>query len=166
MPEKTNRGWNCTVAEIAAGFGLTRKTVHDMVAAGLPVVISGKGGRGNPTVINLRDLYEWISGRKSPKNDGKLNRLEEIRIERAELELAERRGDLVHADDFGPFVEDKFVEMRQTLVNDVVIAVRERCGNEAADIVYALNAAALNATARGVKAAPELARKAADRSIG
>lgn len=133
MPEKTAQGWNCTVSEMAEITGLTRKTIHDAIAAGCPVVKQGKGGKGNPTIIRFYDCLQWRDA-KRPSKDVERNqtkeRLDAIRIARAELDLAERIGDLVHFSELLPYIRDKLVICRQLLC-EIPKEMRERFGGEA-----------------------------------
>jgi phage terminase Nu1 subunit (DNA packaging protein) len=133
MPEKTLKGWNCTIGELAEICGLTVKAIRDAVSAGCPVIKAGKTGKGNATVINVHDYLEWRSARRPNKDiggNGTKERLDAIRIQRAELELAKATGDLIHFRELAPFVQDKLMGFRQALYQ-IPPEMRQQYGSEA-----------------------------------
>lgn len=162
MPEKTLKGWNCTISEMAEITGLTRKTIHDAILSGCPVVKQGKTGKGNATIINMNDYLRWrntkqaIREKAGPKGDGNSddanprNRIAETKASIIELQLAEKRGDLFHFKDLMPYLKDKMVIFRQagaTLIEDV----RDRFNNkEIGDFVEKKVIAMMNNLANGM----------------
>lgn len=115
MAEKTARGYNCTVSELAEYTGLARKTIHDTIKNGCPVVETGTGGSGHATIINVYEfmMFREGRGRGQRSNDGDAkSQLDAIRIERAQLDLSERRGDLFNLSDWTPLVESAIVVAR------------------------------------------------------
>lgn len=126
--QQTDKGWLLTRAEFAQAFNITVKTVDDNIASGMPIAIKGKGGRGNPSFINLADARNWMLGKAERSNSQARqeakSELDAIRLERARLELAEKRGDLIHMSDWQTIVEEDYVNTRNELAR-VSTEIRE-----------------------------------------
>ena len=85
------------LAQVAALFSVAEKTVRSWIAAGLPVEVQGKQGRGKKTQIDLRAAVDWyfrqdVERRELNRTRARLNR---AMAENAELKAAAARGDLV-----------------------------------------------------------------------
>ena len=119
------RGLSLTVSELAQAWDLTDARIREFLREGMPIAIQSPK-KGQPHLLSLADCTEWRLDKskkagyvgRPPKekveNDAK-SQLDAIRIQKAELDLAERRGDLIHANIFVPYLDDKMVALRVAL---------------------------------------------------
>lgn len=129
-----------TIPQLARLFGLSQKQIRDYVAEGLPVAIPGK--RPNPHQINTADFFHWCIARRDADNrlrkksdsnsatDDVKEKLNGIRIQKAELELKKATGTLIDFRELVPFVQDKLLGFRQALYQ-IPPEMREQFGSSA-----------------------------------
>jgi hypothetical protein len=122
------RGMAVSVVELGRLLDIVPGRIRELLAEGMP--IHKKGARGQPHVLSSADCIDWLIERqkranpvgrppstaKEPEANSTKARIDAIRIEKAELDLAEKRGDLFHFDDLKPFIEDACVDLRVGLV--------------------------------------------------
>src|SRR6266851_8809213 len=116
------RGIILTIPQMAQFLGCSSKHVRELVESGAPVY--ERGGRGgNPHKLNSYEFMNWrdawrdsqkIGRPKGPVDETKA-RIQNAAAEIKELELAEKRGDLFHLSDWGPFICDRLVVARTEL---------------------------------------------------
>jgi phage terminase Nu1 subunit (DNA packaging protein) len=118
------RGKPLSTQEFAALMDVTSHQIREFINDGMPVY--KLGGKGKQHILSSADCISWLRQRKGnglvgrpPKeideNDPK-SRINAIKVERAEIDLAEKRGDLIHTADLSPFIDDKMVIMRGEFV--------------------------------------------------
>jgi hypothetical protein len=110
-----------TVKQLAELIGVNTHTVRLYIENGMPV--AENGGKGIPHKIDMRDAWKWAfetrnkGQRGRPKQAGEDDRIQAIKIEMAEIELAKKRGDLFHLGDWVPLIEEALIAARQRFVN-------------------------------------------------
>lgn len=124
------RGSAVDVAELAKQWAYDQNTIRGFIREGMPVY--KLGGKGVAHVLSTRDCLDWYAKREADgqltryaKNNGlnghakpdENDRLKEIKIETAEIALAERRGDLFHMADWVPLIEETALAARQRFQN-------------------------------------------------
>ena len=158
------RGKAVSVPELAEILDLTPPRIRELITEGMPVF--ERGGKGISHILSTADCIYWYMERNKiirrgnypeiPKekepNDQK-TRITDTKIAIAELQLAEKRGDLFHFSNWLPFIKDKLVIFRQTMAA-VVDKVRDRFGNETARFVEREIAVAMNNLSRGLANLP------------
>ena len=85
------------IDEIAALFHVTPQSVHNWIAAGLPVVERGRRGRGSrKTQLSLRAAVDWYFGENAEhlEADRQRARRDKESADKLALQNAETRGDL------------------------------------------------------------------------
>jgi len=100
--------------ELAGIFRVTRKTIQVWVASGMPVAEMGSKGRGNRTLVNLREAVEWYFGENYERLelDRARTRLADEQSRKIALENATRTGELGELSTWQRELEKFFGELR------------------------------------------------------
>ena len=131
MPLKLNRD------QVAQLLGIHFKTVGTYIARdGLPV--EQRGGQGVPWVFDLIAVHKWDLERQRRRLEARLGdpepdpvtRLAMIRADRAELELAQSRGEMVTLDEVSAMIRPRLIETRQRLEAMIAPTAHKMAGRE------------------------------------
>lgn len=112
--------------EIAGIFGVSARTITEWQAAGMPVAV--QGGPGVPGEYESDACIRWLVAREVSKVQGESpkDRLARLQGDQLEMDLAERRGQLIEAGAVEP------------AMRAAIVSARERIRNEPARIAAAL----------------------------
>lgn len=127
-----------------------------------------RGGPGKQHVLSTADCKDWVVERarkdyrggktaEKPTDDTK-SQINNIKLQRAQIELDERRGDLFHFSQLGPFIKDKLVNFRNAGMA-VADRLRERFGPEVGKVAKAEITAMLNELSRDTEEIPDEIRQ-------
>jgi phage terminase Nu1 subunit (DNA packaging protein) len=100
-------------AELAETFGVSEMAIQDWQKEGLPLL--ARGMRGQSSQYDTRACIEWYAERraKSRFGDSSREKLSKVNAERAELKLAEEKGDLVNPAKLRPQMAQSAVAVRE-----------------------------------------------------
>ena len=103
---------------IADAFGVVPKTIVEWQEQGFPV--AARGRPGVPSEYDLPACIEWLVQREVRKVQGESqrDRLFRLQGDKAELELAEKRGLLVPAEEVEPKLRSACIAARELLLRD------------------------------------------------
>lgn len=163
---KTPRGKSLSVPELAEILDVSNQRIHQLTREGMPVFERGHGKMGN--TFSSYDAIWWYieyeqkkrrgAAKENPDAPDTKQRIADTKMAMAELQLAERRGDLFHFKDWIPFIKDKLVVFRQVMAQ-VVENIRDRHGNNIAKDVEREIARGLNALSQGLENIPNEAKE-------
>ncbi|MBA3034828.1 MAG: terminase small subunit [Gammaproteobacteria bacterium] len=112
--------------QIAAVFGVAPKTVVEWQEQGFPV--AARGGPGVPSEYDSETCINWLVEREVRKvqNERPQDRLARVQADKIEMENAERRGQLIQADQLEPklraahiFARENFLDARYRLAREL-----------------------------------------------
>lgn len=164
MSDDKPRGKPLTVIELAQLLDVSEQRVRQLTREGMPLF--SRGGNGIPNIYSSYYALWWYIEYEQKKKRGAAptissndpgdskHRINETRAQMVELQLAEKRGDLFHFSDWGPYVKDKMVNYRQSM-GTVVENTRDKFGNEAARAVDGWISEALNMMGSGLENIPK-----------
>jgi len=107
-------------AEMAGMLGISPVTLDRWVAAGCPLQERGKTSQGHK--FNSAEVVKWVRAREAEgtrASDGDSDakrRHAAASAELKELELAERRGEMIRVEDVVPIVADELANVRSRLM--------------------------------------------------
>lgn len=104
---------------IAEVFGVAPKTIVDWQGQGFP--IAQRGSPGVPSEYETQACISWMVDRELKKIQAESpnDRLARVRADSIEMDNAERRGMLVHADQLEPKLKASFVAAREAWLDAV-----------------------------------------------
>lgn len=112
----------CSTSEIAEFLGVSYETVQNDIAKGAP--ISERGGKGKQHQIAAGEYVRWMVRRAAEREDGDLLNYDAARTRKmnadaqvAELDLAERRGEVVEVGAVVSVVTDMLAEIKAKLLS-------------------------------------------------
>lgn len=110
---------------IAAVFGVAPKTVVEWQEAGFPV--AKRGSPGIPSEYETEACINWLVEREVKKVQAEKpqDRLARVQADRIELELAEKRGQLINAAELEPKLKAAAVAAREHWLDAVPRLARE-----------------------------------------
>ena len=111
--------------QIAAVFGVAPKTIVEWQEFGFPVALRGKPGV--PSEYETEACITWRVETEVRKVQGERpqDRLARVQADKIEMENAERRGQLIPADQLEPKLKAAFVVARQAWLDAVPRLARE-----------------------------------------
>lgn len=103
---------------IADMFGVSRETIDNWQQQGLPV--AKRGGPGVPSEYDSAPCIAWYVDREVGKVQAEKpgDRLARLKADEIELNLAERRGLLIPAEQLEPKLKAAFVAAREAWLNE------------------------------------------------
>lgn len=116
-------GLAVSVPEFATIVGLEPTRIRELITTGMPVF--KRGGKGVSHTLSTADCIKWLTERDKPKKrpqdkgnkaEDEPDELRQIKIDRARLDLSERRGDLFHLADWKPLIEETLVQSRSIIM--------------------------------------------------
>ena len=119
---------------IADMFGVSRETIDNWQRDGLPVEV--RGGPGVPSQYDATKCINWLLEREVKKVQGEKpqDRLARVQADKIELELAEKRGLLLPADQIEPKLRAAMVAAREMWRNEPARLAREVPGKPIKEI--------------------------------
>jgi len=110
---------------IADMFGVSRETIDNWQRDGMPV--AERGGPGVPSLYDATECINWLLTREVKKVQGEKpqDRLARVQADKIELELAEKRGLLLPADQIEPKLRAAMVAAREMWRNEPARLARE-----------------------------------------
>lgn len=57
-----------SLSEAAAALGISRRELKRWIAAGAPVIVRGRRGRGNRELLDVEALRAWDAARRAPRD--------------------------------------------------------------------------------------------------
>lgn len=114
--------------EIAAVFGVAPKTIVEWQDQGFPV--AERGGPGVPSEYETSDCIRWLVQREVAKVQGERpqDRLARVQADKIEMENAEKRGQLVSAEQLEPKLRAIVIAAREALRNEPARLARASIG--------------------------------------
>lgn len=111
--------------QIADVLGVSAKTLVEWQEQGLPIAVRGKPGI--PSEYEAADCVRWLVEREVKKVQGEKpqDRLARVQADKIELELAEKRGLLLPADQIEPKLRAAMVAAREMWRNEPARLARE-----------------------------------------
>jgi phage terminase Nu1 subunit (DNA packaging protein) len=118
--------------KIADLFGVTRESIDSWQKQGFPVAV--RGGPGAPSEYESEACIAWLVERELQKVQAERpqNRLARAQAEKVEMDNAERRGQLIPADQLEPKLKSAFTWARATWFDAVPRLARELPADTAA----------------------------------
>jgi phage terminase Nu1 subunit (DNA packaging protein) len=115
---------------IASVFGVAPKTVVEWQEQGFPVAL--RGGPGVPSEYETEACIGWLVDREVKKVQAERpqDRLARVQADKIEMENAERRGQLIPADQLEPKLRAAMVAARAALRNEPARLAREVLGKK------------------------------------
>jgi phage terminase Nu1 subunit (DNA packaging protein) len=109
--------------EIAEAMGVTMVTIDNWRKEGMPVL--ERGGPGKQWVFNLPDVVKWFGDRKAKQAAGDApgdmveieKRTAQAKMLKAELELAQARGEVAPIGDFERAWSKAFAQIQANVMN-------------------------------------------------
>lgn len=113
---------------IAAVFGVAPKTVVEWQEQGFPVAL--RGGPGVPSEYETEACIGWLVDREVKKVQAERpqDRLARVQADKIEMENAERRGQLIPAEQLEPKLRAAMIAARAALRNEPARLAREVLG--------------------------------------
>lgn len=111
------------MGDLAVILGVSRATVQSWVKRGCPAVQKGRNGR--PWQFNTAEVIEWRSQQIANAAIGETRSLDMDEAKRrkvaaeaamAELELAQKKGELVEIESVGELIEEEYARVRARLL--------------------------------------------------
>lgn len=120
--------------QIADLLGVAPKTVVEWQEQGLPIALRGKPGV--PSEYESADCVRWLVEREVKKVQGEKpqDRLARVQADKIELELAEKRGLLLPADQIEPKLRAAVIAAREMWRNEPARLAREVPGKPIKEI--------------------------------
>ena len=120
--------------QIADLLGVAPKTVVEWQEQGLPIAVRGKPGV--PSEYEAADCVRWLVEREVKKVQGEKpqDRLARVQADKIELELAEKRGLLLPADQIEPKLRAAVIAAREMWRNEPARLAREVPGKPIKEI--------------------------------
>ena len=120
--------------QIADVLGTTPKTIVEWQEQGLPIAV--RGSRGVPSEYSAADCVRWLVERevKKVRNETPKDRLARLQADRIEMEMAEKRGILLPADQIEPKLRAALVAAREMWRNEPARLAREVPGKPIKEI--------------------------------
>ena len=120
--------------QIADLLGVAPKTVVEWQEQGLPIALRGKPGV--PSEYETADCVRWLVEREVKKVQGEKpqDRLARVQADKIELELAEKRGLLLPADQIEPKLRAAVIAAREMWRNEPARLAREVPGKPIKEI--------------------------------
>jgi len=122
------KGRLCNIRECADIFGVAETTIDKWLKQGCPY--HTKGGRNRQWEINTKEVSNWLREREAAASGADTTTADELRkrklaaeTERAELDLALARGDVIKLDKVERALVNTFVEFRTR-----IRSAPQRCG--------------------------------------
>lgn len=111
--------------QIAGVFGVAPKTIVDWQEQGFPVAVRGRPGV--PSEYETNDCIVWLIEREVRKvqSERPQDRLARVQADKIEMENAERRGQLIPADQLEPKLKAAFTFARESWLDAVQRLARE-----------------------------------------
>lgn len=127
--------------QIAAMFGVAPKTIVEWQDQGMP--IAKRGSPGVPSEYSATACIGWYVERELAKvrTESPADRLARVKADSIEMDNAERRKQLIPADQLEPKLRAAMVLARERFMDQPQRLGRELAGKPAADIETALQAA-------------------------
>lgn len=115
---------------IASVFGVAPKTIVDWQEQGFPVAVRGKPGV--PSEYDTGACIAWLVERevKKVQSERPQDRLARVQADKIEMENAERRGQLIQADQLEPKLKAAYVSAREMFLEDAQRLARELPADE------------------------------------
>ena len=119
---------------IADMFGVSRETIDNWQQDGMPV--EKRGGPGVPSEYDSVECINWLLSREVKKVQGEKpqDRLARVQADKIELELMEKRGLLLPADQIEPKLRAAMVAAREMWRNEPARLAREVPGKPIKEI--------------------------------
>lgn len=119
---------------IADMFGVSRETIDNWQQDGMPV--EKRGGPGVPSEYDSVECINWLLSREVKKVQGEKpqDRLARVQADKLELELMEKRGLLLPADQIEPKLRAAMVAAREMWRNEPARLAREVPGKPIKEI--------------------------------
>ena len=119
---------------IADMFGVSRETIDNRQQDGMPVEV--RGGPGVPSQYDSVTCINWLLNREVKKVQGEKpqDRLARVQADKIELELAEKRGLLLPADQIEPKLRAAMVAAREMWRNEPARLARDVPGKPIKEI--------------------------------
>lgn len=119
---------------IADMFGVSRETIDNWQQDGMPV--EKRGGPGVPSEYDSVACINWLLNREVKKVQGEKpqDRLARVQADKIELELAEKRGLLLPADQIEPKLRAALIAAREMWRNEPARLAREVPGKPIKEI--------------------------------
>lgn len=119
---------------IADMFGVSRETIDNWQQDGMPVEV--RGGPGVPSQYDSVTCINWLLNREVKKVQGEKpqDRLARVQADKIELELAEKRGLLLPADQIEPKLRAAMVAAREMWRNEPARLARDVPGKPIKEI--------------------------------
>lgn len=110
---------------IADMFGVSRETIDNWQRDGMPVEV--RGGPGVPSQYDSVKCINWLVERETKKIQAERpqDRLARVQADKIELELAEKRGILLPADQIEPKLRAAIIAAREFWRNEPTRLARE-----------------------------------------
>ena len=101
---------------IAEVFGVAPKTIVEWQEQGFPIAV--RGGPGVPSEYDSAACISWLVDRevKKVRGESPRDRLFRLQAESIEMDMAERRGQLVHVDSVEPRLRAAVLAAREFLL--------------------------------------------------
>ncbi|MEW6612695.1 MAG: terminase small subunit [Pseudomonadota bacterium] len=119
---------------IASVFGVAPKTIVEWQEQGFPVAV--RGGPGVPSEYETEACIAWLVEREVKKVQAERpqDRLARVQADKIEMENAERRGQLIPADQLEPKLRAAMVAAREYWRNEPVRLAREVIGKTVKEV--------------------------------
>lgn len=119
---------------IAEMFGVSRETIDNWQQDGMPV--EKRGGPGVPSEYDSVECINWLLSREVKKVQGEKpqDRLARVQADKIELELMEKRGLLLPADQIEPKLRAAMVAAREMWRNEPARLARKVPGKPIKEI--------------------------------
>ena len=113
---------------IADMFGVSRETIDNWQRDGLPV--AKRGGPGVPSEYDAPACIRWMVARELRKvrEESPADRLNRVKADAIEMDLAERRGQLIPTDAIEPKLRAAMISAREAFLADQNRIAREGAG--------------------------------------
>lgn len=110
---------------IAEVFGVAPKTIVEWQEQGFPIAL--RGGPGVPSEYESAGCIDWLVEREVRKvqNERPQDRLARVQADRIEMENAEKRNQLIPADEVEPIMTEAVIAARVGLLDAVQRLARE-----------------------------------------
>lgn len=110
---------------IASVFGVAPKTIVEWQEQGFPVAV--RGGPGVASEYETESCIGWLVDREVRKvqSERPQDRLARVQADKIEMENAEKRGNLIPADQLEPKLKAAFVSARENWLDAVTRLARE-----------------------------------------
>lgn len=158
QPGAKPNGEPLSTPQLARLMGVPSNKIREFIVDGMPVF--RRGGQGTPNILSSADCIQWLRergiGRPGPKtseNDPK-RRIESLRAEEIELELAKKRGEVITIDKIEPWARDEAAKLRTATV-DIIRDARAEFGEDAGSWLEDRLSRMLNRFANGLATAGE-----------